>query len=159
MPEAPTEQLELQPETLGRVFARLQELHAASAEGRTDLERIQDGMRDLILGATTLEAKQALVALRAQGILERADREHWTSRQLADAILAMRQDITQRIFAEHWYESTLSTSEYPIHAATYGTNMFRFDLRSLMSDSPSPERLQEFGVIMFDVDWLRSFKD
>jgi GGDEF domain-containing protein len=53
----------------------------------------------------------------------------------------------------------LSTLEHPIHSATYGESMFRYDLRMLMAENPGIERLQEFAWIMFDVNGLRSFKD
>jgi len=151
--------IEQQLETLTRVFAHLKELHALSVEGRSDRERIQDGMKDLILGETTREATQALIAKEIDKLLEQADQEHWSFEVFAQKIMHKRQEITAKIFAEHWYESTLSTPEHPIHAATYGTSMFRFDLRMSIAESPSQENLQKFGVIMFDVDGLRSFKD
>lgn len=71
----------------------------------------------------------------------------------------MRQEVTERMFEANWFESTLSTTDFQIHAATYGTNMFRFDLRKVMAENPSLERLEGFAWIMFDVRGLRSFKD
>ncbi|MDD4628601.1 MAG: GGDEF domain-containing protein [Candidatus Peribacteraceae bacterium] len=159
MLEANDQQSEQQSQILEQVFARLKELHAAASEGRSDEERIQAGMRDLILGATTLKAKQALIAVELHKLLEQADTEKWSAARLAEEMNIIRKDTTAQIFAENWYESTLSTAEHQIHAATYGTNMFRFDLRMKMANNPTREDLQKFGIIMFDVDGLRSFKD
>lgn len=145
--------------TLETVLRRLRALHAASASERRDEDRISEGMSNQILGTTTMRAHAALFEQESRLLRETAEYEQWSPLQLEEEIARMRQRITADIFKEHWYESTLSTPDYPIHAATYGISMFRYDLRMLMTQHPSTERLEEFAWIMFDVDGLRSFKD
>lgn len=148
-----------QPDTLDRVLQRLRVLHAHSAQEKTDEERISEGMSSQIIGETTQRAHKAVIAQETDGLQQRASQEGWSPARLAQAISAMQQRITADMFREHWFESTLSTPDHPIHAATYGTSMFRYDLRMLMANHPSPQRFDEFGWIMFDVNGLRSFKD
>lgn len=144
---------------LPAVLDRLKALHALSANEKTDTQRINEGKSNLIIGKTTQEAFQALVAKRTFELQERAVQEGWDAATLAAAVGRMEYEVTEEIFKEHWYESTLSTPDYPIHAATYGTFKFRYGLRMLMNDNPSPDRLREFAWIMLDADGLRSFKD
>lgn len=159
MPETAQELAERQPELLDRLLQRLKILHARSAGEKTDEQRINEGMSSQIIGDTTQKAHRALIEQESQQLQMVASREQWSSDRLAHEISAMHQRITADMFKEHWFESTLSTPNHPIHAATYGTSMFRYDLRILMAENPSPERFREFGWIMFDVNGLRSFKD
>ena len=134
-------------------------LHAQSAGGKTDEQRINEGMSSQIIGETTQKAHRALLEQESRLMQITASQEQWSSERLAYEVSGITQRITADMFKEHWFESTLSTPDHPIHAATYGTSMFRYDLRILMAGNPSPERLREFGWIMFDVNGLRSFKD
>lgn len=153
------EQSERQQETVDAVLRRLRELHAQAGQDLCDADRISEGMSSQILGETTLRAQAALVEKETRCLEETAVREQWEEPSLQREIALTRQSIAAGIFKEHWYESTLSTPQYPIHAATYGTLMFLYDLRMLMAKDPAPERLQEFAWVAFDMDSLRSFKD
>lgn len=146
-------------EAVKRVLVSLRALHIQSAEERTDEERIAEGMSSQIIGETTQKALQALIEAETTRLKEVAITEEWDSLRLQQEAAAMRQRLTADIFKEHWFESTLSKADHPIHAATYGTSMFRYDLRMLMTDNPSPERIDEFAWIMLDANGLRSFKD
>lgn len=146
-------------EAVNRVLVSLRALHVESSEERTDEERIAEGMSSQIIGETTQKALQALIEVETTKLKERAMNESWDSLRLVQETSAMRQRLTADIFKEHWFESTLSKADHPIHAATYGTSMFRYDLRMLMTESPSSERLDEFAWIMLDANGLRSFKD
>ncbi len=146
-------------EAVNRVLVSLRALHIQSAEERTDEERIAEGMSSQIIGETTQKALQALIELEAAKLRIQADTEGWDVARCTQETAAMRQRLTADIFKEHWFESTLSKTDHPIHAATYGTSMFRYDLRMLMTENPSPERIDEFAWIMLDANGLRSFKD
>jgi GGDEF domain-containing protein len=159
MPETSPEISERPDGTIEQVLERIKVLHAQSATEKPDDVRITDGMSDQIIGETTLMARQALIEKETRRLEETAVQEGWNGERLPQEIAAMTQRITTRMFGEQWFESTLTTREFPIHSATYGTWMFRYDLRMLMAENPSQERLQEFAWIMFDVDALRSFKD
>ncbi len=159
MPDIAQELSECQPEALDRVLQRMKILHAQSAGEKTDEERVIEGMSNQIIGETTKRAHQALIARESQRLQELASYEQWSPERLVQEITAMHQTITAAMFEEHWFESTLSTVDHPIHAATYGTSMFRYDLRMLTAENLSPDRLKEFGWIMFDVNALRAFKD
>jgi len=148
-----------QPEILDSVLQRMTVLHVRSATERDDEERIMEGMSGQIMGETTQRAHLALADQETRALVERAQQERWSEQRLTQSIAATRQRIAANMFKEHWFESTLSTPDFPIHAATYGTWMFRYDLRRLMAENPSPERLGDFGWLRFDVDGLRSFKD
>ncbi len=153
-------QLSESPEAaVNRVLVSLRELHIQSAEERTDEERIAEGMSSQIIGETTQRALQALIEVEAAKLRTQEDAEGWDAARCTQEIAAMRQRLTADIFKEHWFESTLSKADHPIHAATYGTSMFRYDLRMLMTENPSPERIDEFAWIMLDANGLRSFKD
>ncbi len=152
-------QPERQSEVLNRVLKRIKALHADSTVEQSDHERIMEGMSSQIIGETTRRAHRALIRQEARRLAEGKEKEQWDDARLAREIAAMKQDVTAEMFREHWFESTLSTHDAPIHAATYGSSMFRYDLRTLMAEDPSPDRLKEFGWIMFDVNGLRSFKD
>jgi len=146
-------------EAVNRVFETLRALHTESAEERTDEERIAEGMSSQIIGEITQKALQALIEVETTRIRAIADSESWGSVRFTQATAAMRQRLTADIFKEHWFESTLSKADHPIHAATYGTSMFRYDLRMLMTENPTTERIDEFAWIMLDANGLRSFKD
>ena len=160
MLEAALEKLSArQPEILDSVLQRMKVLHTHSTTEKDDEDRIMEGMSGQIMGETTQRAHLALADQETRALVERAQQERWSEQRLTQTIAATRQRIAAEMFKEHWFESTLSTPDFPIHAATYGTWMFRYDLRRLMTDNPSPERLREFGWLRFDVDGLRSFKD
>lgn len=148
-----------QPEILDSVLQRMRALHAHSATEKADEDRIMEGMSNQIMGETTQKAHLALADQETRALVERAQQEHWSEQRLQQSIAATRQRIAAEIFKEHWFESTLSTPDFPIHAATYGTWMFRYDLRRLMAENPSLEHLSTFGWLRFDGDGLRSFKD
>lgn len=145
-------------EAVNRVLTTLRALHSKSAEERTDEERIAEGMSSLIIGETTQRALQALIEVETAKLRSLADAEGWDP-AMCLAETAMKQRLTAEIFKEHWFESTLSKADHPIHAATYGTSMFRYDLRMLMTEDPTAERIDEFAWIMLDANGLRSFKD
>ena len=148
-----------QKEHTNRVLARLRALHAESTNEKSDAERISEDMMRQIIGETTLLAQHALVAKEAQAILTSATEDGWSEEKLTRALSAMRQRIATDMFGDHWRESTLSTPDHPIYAATYGTSMFNYDLRILMQDAPTVESFDCYAWIKFDVDGLRSFKD
>ncbi len=150
---------ERQPGILSRVLQRMKALHADSAGEKSDEERIMEGMSSQIIGETTQKALRALIRQEAKRLAEMKDREGWDDSELAQRIANMKQRVTEEMYQNHWFESTLSTTDAPINSATFGSWTFRFDLRKLMAENPSPERMKEFGWIMFDVDGLRSFKD
>ncbi len=159
MPELVSSNVEAPAETVSRVLSRLKELYLASAEDRTDEERISEGMSDQIIGETTKRALQALIVSETEKLRVTAREERWDSETLDAHIVAMKQNLTAEIFREHWFESTLSKADHPIHAAKYGTSMFRYDLRMLMTENISSDRIDEFAWIMLDGNGLRSFKD
>ncbi len=147
------------PESRDRVFARMKQLYAQTATDTPDDKRILDGMSSLIIGKTTQRAHLALIAQETERLAALAMQDSWSDEQLDQAVRTMTQSVTEDMFREHWFESTLSTPDCPIHAATYGTSMFRYDLRMLMAENSSADSLSQFGWIMFDVNALRSFKD
>lgn len=159
MPLHSPEQSELHREILSRVLESLKDLHATSVGEMSDEHRVIDGMNKQIIGETTRTALSALIEKEEASMRIRASQEQWAPDQIEREITAMVQRLTEKMFEEHWYESTLSTLEYPIHSATFGESKFKFELRMLMAENPSLERLQEFAWIMFDVNGLRSFKD
>ncbi len=146
-------------DAVDRVLMGLRTLHSKSAEERTDEERIAEGMSSQIIGETTQRALHALIEVETVALTKQADAEGWDATRLSQETSAMKQRLTASIFKEHWFESTLSKADHPIHAATYGTSMFRYDLRMLMSENPSPQGIDEFAWIMLDANGLRSFKD
>lgn len=158
MPEIVSNTIEAPNETVSRVLMRLRELHAASTEAKTDEERISEGMSNQIIGETTQRALQALIGVETARLRSQADSEGGQPAMCARET-AMKQRLTAEIFREHWFESTLSKPDHPIHAATYGTSMFRYDVRKFMAEDSSPERIDEFAWIMLDANGLRSFKD
>jgi len=158
MPEIASYNSETQSESVSRVLVRLRELHATSKEAKTDEERISEGMSSQIIGETTQKALQALIDQESAKLRSLANTEGWEP-ALCTQESVMKQRLTAEIFREHWFESTLSKADHPIHAATYGTSMFRYDVRKFMANNPSSERIDEFAWIMLDANGLRSFKD
>ena len=159
MSEVFSETIESTDDVLEPVLTRLQELHLLSANGKPDSQRILDGMNNLFIGKTTIKAQAALIQLETQALHEQAIQEKWSDELLREKIEAMTRKIIADMVQEHLYESTLSTPENPINSAIYGTSMFRYRLRELMTENPTPESFSRFGWIMFDVNGLRSFKD
>lgn len=146
-------------DSLENVLGLFLKLHAKSVLEKPDHERILDGMSSQLLGEFTLKAANALMHEECQLLERQAEIEAWSPALLEAKKNVARQDIMTHLFSEHWYESTLSTSEHPIHARTYGETKLKYDLRLLMSENPSPRDFDRFGWIMFDVNGLRSFKD
>ncbi len=159
MSEAPRDYAEQQQEIIGNVVQRMKLLHAQSRGEKSDEERISEGMSNQIMGATTQRAHQVLIEHETHRLQRQAEEEAWDPDLLQLELAVMKNRITADMFKEHWFESTLSTPDHPIHAATYGTSMFRYDLRTLMAENPTEERMAQFGWVMFDVNALRSFKD
>jgi hypothetical protein len=157
--ETDREQRERQEQTIARVLQRLRELHAESTTDMTDEERIVDGMNNQIIGDVTREARQALIEKKAAELRGIGIRQGWDEEVQTAGRRRMERDVTEAMFKEHWYESTLSQPGYPIHSATSGASIFKYDLRLLMSQDPTPETLGCYAWMMFDVDGLRSFKD
>jgi len=113
MSEAFSETIESNDDVLEPVLTRLQELHAQSTNGKTDTQRILDGMNSLFIGKTTLRAQSALIQLETQLLQVQAKEEEWSEETLKGNIEAMTRKIIADMVQEHLYESTLSTPENP----------------------------------------------
>jgi GGDEF domain-containing protein len=159
MPEIISESTDRQSGVLESVLQRTQQLYASSVEEQSDEERIMAGMNSQIIGTMTQLAHQALIEKETRKLSAISLQECWDDERWQQEVTAMKQHITAEMFKEHWFESTLSTPDYPIHAATYGLSMLRYDLRKLMKERPTVDSFRKFGWIMFDVNALRSFKD
>lgn len=158
MLEAINQNIESPTQIVQRVLETLRDLHRQSTAELTDEERIAEGMSSQIIGKTTQRALQALIDVETAKIVAQADSDGW---EPAYCIWQkeMSQKLTADIFKEHWFESTLSDADHPIHSATYGTSMLRYDIRRKVANGLTLEDAEKFAWIMFDANGLRSFKD
>lgn len=144
---------------LADVMHLMQTLHARSLRQKPDDDHVIDRMLRQ-LGTETRRIMLSHLRTIERRINRRSDATSPEVIARNTALLRqMRRERITNVFAENWYDSILSTPEYPIHAKGYGRFLLHTAVREFVREQAPPEAFQHIGWISFDTNGLKTMID